>query len=87
MAVRVVTYDDRRGHWDVTAEGKALLSGIHSEICIIGIAGAMRSGKSYLTSLLADISLPERQLKLFNQGLVGICSSHVQRSTADTFDP
>ncbi|KAJ1431692.1 guanylate-binding protein [Ochromonadaceae sp. CCMP2298] len=68
-ATLIVTYKDSdRGHWAVTEAGVAMMNSITSEVYVIGIAGAMRTGKSYMMNLLADISLPEKQLRLFDLG-------------------
>ncbi len=45
----------------MTDEGQAFLRSIQREICVIGITGAMRKGKSYLMNLLWDRNCPSHE--------------------------
>ena len=68
-AVLIADYKDGDdGTWSITSEGRKFLSMIDKELCIVGIAGAMRTGKSYIMNLLADKTFPEKQVSLFDLG-------------------
>ena len=55
MAIQLIARGGKRGNqWTLTAEGKAFLEGLTTELTVVTVAGVYRSGKSTLLSALAD---------------------------------